>query len=186
MHRVTTRLRLALTVTFALAICGQAAAAQITTDRACYETPSGGTVPVTITATALAPAQFYTVTLDDRKVATGTTPGTGTVTAQVSVPRLTVRQNTVEHTVVLTEGATTATTTFGVARVHASFAPTIGDPTRLRVRFSVTGFALRKPHPNVFLHEISPPDSPCARCSSGGHPVPAARSRRRPSGGCFR
>ena len=57
-------------------------------------------MPVMITATGLAPAQFYTVTLDDRKVATGTTPGTGTVTVQVRVPRLTVRQNTVNHTVV--------------------------------------------------------------------------------------
>jgi hypothetical protein len=153
---VTTRLRSALTVAFALGICGPAAAAQITTDRPCYETPSSGTVRVAITATGLDPAQFYTVTLDDRQVASGTTPGTGTVTAQVDVARLAARQNTVNHSVVVTQGANTATTTFGVARLRASFTPTIGNPTTMRVRFSVTGFALRMPRPDVFVHEISP------------------------------
>ena len=153
---MTTRLRLTLTVAFALGLCGPAAAAQITTDRACYETPTRGTVPVTITATGLDPAQFYTVTLDGRKVADGTTPGTGTATAQVDVARLAATQNTVNHTVVLTEGANTATTTFAVARLRASFTPTIGDPTTMRVRFSITGFALRMPRPDVFVHEVSP------------------------------
>ena len=62
----------------------------------------------------------------------------------------------------MTEGATTATSTFGVARVHASFAPTIGDPTTLRVRFSVTGFALTQAAPGC-LPPRSQPDGIAVR-----------------------
>jgi hypothetical protein len=139
---VTTRLRSALTVAFALGICGPAAAAQITTDRPCYETPSSGTVRVAITATGLDPAQFYTVTLDDRQVASGTTPGTGTVTAQVDVARLAARQNTVNHSVVVTQGANTRVVHANNRRPDDDARPLLGHrlcpahaaPGRLRPR----------------------------------------------------
>lgn len=156
MRPVTTRLAAPATVALLLALSSSAVAAQIQTDRACYATPSHGTVAVAVSAIGLDPSQPYSVALDGVAVATGTTAATGGVATTIAVPRLAHGANPVVRTLVLTEGADTATTTFGVARVTASFSPKTGSPRRLRVRFSGTGFALQKANPTVYVHEVRP------------------------------
>lgn len=153
---MTPRLVAPLTLTIALSLCASATAARITTDRACYETPKSGSVPIAVTASGLDAGQSYTVTRGGRTVASGTTDGLGNATATITVPRLSAKQNSVTNTIAIVEGANTATTTFGVARLHASFSPTVGSPAALRVRFAVTGFALQRPAPSVYVHEIDP------------------------------
>ena len=153
---MTVRPIVLLTVACALGLCGSAAAAQIQTDRACYATPSKGTVSVLVSANGLDPSQPYTLKNDGKTVASGTTDATGAITTTVNVARLNAGHNSSTHALVLTEGANTATTSFGVARVTATFSPSVGDPAHLRVRFSGTGFALQKPSPPIYLHEVDP------------------------------
>jgi hypothetical protein len=143
-------------VALALILSSSAAAAQIQTDHACYASPSAGTVAVIVSANGLDAGQPYSVAMDGAVVATGTTDATGAVTTTIAVPRLTGGHNSVARTLVLTEGANTATTAFGVARVSASFSPTTGSPRKLRVRFSGTGFALQRANPTVYVHEVEP------------------------------
>jgi hypothetical protein len=153
---VTTRLAAPLSSALVLALASSAAAAQMQTDRACYATPSSGTVAVTVSANDLDPSQPFAITLDGRAIASGTTDATGAIATTIAVPRLSAGKKTLTHTLVLTEGANTASTTFGVARVSASFAPTVGTPSKLRVHFTGTGFALQKADPSVYVHEVDP------------------------------
>jgi hypothetical protein len=153
---VTTRLAVATAAALALTLSSSAAAAQIQTDRSCYATPKSGTVAVVVSANGLDAGQPYTVTMDGAKVAGGTTDATGAVATTIAVPKLAGGSNSKTRTLVLTEGANTATTTFGVARVHASFSPTAGTPSRLRVQFAGTGFALQDENPTVYVHEVDP------------------------------
>jgi hypothetical protein len=143
-------------VALALALSGSAAAAQIKTDQTCYLTASKGSVAVSVSATGLDAGQPYTVALGAHRLAAGTTDLTGALTTTVDVPRLGARHDTQTDTLVVTEGANTETTTFGIARVNASFSPTVGSPGSLRVRFSGTGFALVRAKPSVYVHEVDP------------------------------
>jgi hypothetical protein len=153
---VTTRLAAPTAVALALALSSSAAAAQIQTDHACYADPSGAKVAVMVSANGLDASQPYSIALDGAVAATGTTDATGAVATMIAVPRLSAHHNSLTRTLALTEGANTATTRFGVARVTASFSPTTGSPRRLRVRFTGTGFALQQADPTVYLHEIAP------------------------------
>jgi hypothetical protein len=153
---VTTRLAAPTAVALALALSAPATAAQIQTDHACYPTPSKGTVAVAVSAGGLDASQPYSIAMDGKVVAQGTTDATGAVATTLAVPRLSGAHNSVTRTLVLTEGATTATTRFGVARVSASFSPSAGSPRSLRVRFSGTGFAMQKADPAVYVHEVAP------------------------------
>ncbi len=154
---MTTRLAAPLGLALVLALCEPAVAApQIRTERRCYPAPSAPTAPVAFTAGGLDAGRPYVIALDGTDVVSGTTEATGAVAATIRIPRLRASHGSVTHTLVVTEGANTATTTFGVARVFASFSPATGDPNRLRVRFAGTGFAMQKSKPNVYVHEVAP------------------------------
>ncbi len=153
---MTVRPFASLTALLTLAVSGSAAAAQIQTDRPCYPAPAKGRVAVALSANGLDASQPYTVAMDGKTVASGTTDATGAVAATITVPRLSSGHDSQSRTLAIHEGANTATTTFGIARLKASFAPSVGSPARLRVRFSGTGFALQNPNPTVYLHEVDP------------------------------
>jgi hypothetical protein len=165
---VTVRPMFPLTLACVLALCGPAAAAQMQTDLSCYATPSTGSVSVMVSANGLDPSQPYTLQDNGTAILTGTTDATGAIATTLSVARLSSAHNSATHTLTLIEGANTATTTFGVARVAATFSPSVGDPAHLRVRFSGTGFALQTANPAVYLHEVDPTGR-VARTLSLGH-----------------
>jgi hypothetical protein len=52
--------------------------------------------------------------------------------------------------------AVAASSTFTVTRLKANFTPSSGDPKKLKVRFSVAGFALATADPDVYVHYIDP------------------------------
>jgi hypothetical protein len=153
---VTVRPTVLLTIALTLALSGSAVAAQIQTDRPCYATPSSGGVTVTVSANGLDPSQPYTLEDGGKTIASGTTDATGAIATTISVPRLGSGHDSSTHRLVVTEGANSVTTTFGVARLTAGFSPSAGDPAHLRVRFAGTGFALQTPKPTVYLHEVDP------------------------------
>lgn len=145
----------AITAVLALAAAAPAAsAAQIQTDRGCYQDRTG---TVAVSGNGFDPNQAYTVTLDGRQLGTGTekTDAAGGITGSFQVPRLPA---SAVHTYALTitEGSHTATTAFSVTPFLADFVPGAGNPKTLRVRFKVFGFGLVSANPMVFLHYVRP------------------------------
>ncbi len=53
-----------------------------------------------------------------------------------------------------TDALNSAATRYRVTKVFADFSPGSGDPRRLRVRFSVFGFGLRRQGATVYLHYV--------------------------------
>ncbi len=133
-----------------------ASAAQIATDRECYL--DGRTV--TLSGNGFTPGAPYQVKLDGQPITggTGKVDPAGGVTGTF-VPRLADQGARVmqhRYTLAVQEGVNTATTKFTVTKFAANFTPASGNPKTLRVRFSVYGFGLAQPNPNVYLHYVRP------------------------------
>jgi hypothetical protein len=139
-----------------LAAPGAASGAQIATDRGCYLDKRN----VTLSGTGFTPGAPYQVTLDGQPITGGTgrvDPAggvTGTFVPRLSDQGARIRQH--RYTLAVQEGSNTAATQFTVTKFLADFNPASGDPKRLRVRFSVYGFGLSAPNPEVYLHYVRP------------------------------
>ena len=149
--------RLAAALPLALLLLPAAAhAATVQADRACYlETPQ---TTVTINGNGYTPAQPYAVTLDGTALTggAGTMDAGGTMQGAFNPPALTAAQNQRTFTVGVSSAGVAATTQFTVTRFKAGFTPSQGDPATLKVRFSVFGFSLAAPNPDVYLHYVTP------------------------------
>lgn len=146
---------LAAALAIAAAAPAVASAAQIQTDRSCYQDNTG---TIALSGNGFDPDQPYSVALDGRPLQTASPVSTGadgSVAGSVEVPQL---SGTAVHayTLTVTQGANTATTTFSVTPFLADFNPGSGNPKTLRVRFKVFGFGLVDPHPMVYLHYVRP------------------------------
>jgi hypothetical protein len=146
---------LPLTISLFAATAG-ADAATVQTDRACYlETRSTN---VTVNGTGFAAGRPYTVALDGSPLTGGgvATDDAGKMQGTISPPTLTDAQNERTHTVGVESDGVAASSTFTVTKFSADFAPSTSVAPDSRVRFSVYGFALSSPSPEVFLHYIDP------------------------------
>jgi hypothetical protein len=139
------------------ALAPPALGAEIYTDRACYLETAQTTA--TVRGSGFAPMQPYTAMLDGAPLGNSTTNEQGFMQAALRPPLLAARENQHLHTV-LVQADQTASTTFTVTRFVASFAPTKGDPARLRVRFSVFGFGLGGGTPDIYVHYVAPGGKP--------------------------
>jgi hypothetical protein len=140
----------------ALLVPAAAHGAAVQTDRACYlDTPK---TTVTLTANGYTPARPYNVSLDGTTLTggSGTMDGAGAMRGAFNPPDLTKAQNQRTFTVGVASDALAAQTTFTVTRFKAGFTPSQGDPATLKVRFSVSGFALAAPDPVVYVHYVTP------------------------------
>ena len=131
-----------------------AAAAQIQTDRGCYQDNTG---TVAVSGNGFDPGQPYSVSLDGKQLGTGasTTDAAGGIAGSFEAPQLS-RDAVHVYTLIVTQGANTATTTFSVTPFLADFTPGSGNPKTLRVRFKIFGFGLVTPRPTVYLHYVRP------------------------------
>jgi hypothetical protein len=146
---------LGLTVTL-FADIAAADAATVGTDRACYlETRSTN---VTVNGTGFAAARPYSVALDGTPLPGGgaATDANGAMQGTISPPTLTEAQHERIYTVGVESDGVAANTTFTVTKFSADFAPSTRVAPDSRVRFSVYGFGLSSPNPQVFLHYIDP------------------------------
>jgi hypothetical protein len=145
---------LAAALTIAAAAPAAASAAQVQTDRGCYQDNTG---TVGVSGNGFDAGQPYAVTLDGKTLSTGgdTTGPDGSVAGSFEVPQL--DGNAVHaYTLTVTQGANTATTTFSVTPFLADFTPGSGNPKTLHVRFKIFGFGLVDPNPTVYLHYVRP------------------------------
>src|SRR3954466_6454139 len=136
--------RLATAVPLALALLPEAAAhaAQAETDRGCYlQTP---TTTVSVSANGFAPTRPYDVALDGQPLpgGNGTTDAGGTMNGAFNPPALAQDQRERTFPLAVRSAQLDAASAFTLTRFSAGFTPTSGDPAKLRVRFSIYGFAL--------------------------------------------
>jgi hypothetical protein len=99
------------------------------------------------------------VTLDGQPLAggSGTVDATGAINGTFIAPSLAKGTNEHMYTLGVQEGANAPSTTFLVTQLFADFQPSKGDPTSLRVRFSLFGFGLQGAStPPVYVHYIRP------------------------------
>jgi hypothetical protein len=145
---------LAAALALAAAIPAAASAAQIQTDRSCYQDNTG---TVAVSGNGFEPNQPYQVTLDGQPLpnGTGTTDAAGGIAGSFPTPELD-RSSVHAYTLGIVQGANAPTTSFSVTPFLADFTPGSGNPKTLRVRFKVFGFGLVDSNPNVYLHYVRP------------------------------
>ena len=150
------RLAAALPLLSLLAGAAPAHAALVGTDRACYlETRSTN---VTVNGSGFAASRPYTVALDGTPLAGGgsMTDANGAMQGAISPPTLSATESERTHTLGVESDGVAANTMFTVTKFSADFAPSRRVAPDSRVRFSVYGFALSSPTPDVYLHYVDP------------------------------
>jgi hypothetical protein len=155
--------RLATAIPLALAVvpAASAHAAQAVTDRSCYlqtgQTTAGKTT-VSVSGNGYGANRPYDVLLDGAPLngGAGTTDAGGAMTGAFNPPPLVQGQDERTFQVAVQSDDLSAVTAFTLTRFSAGFTPSQGDPAKLKVRFSVYGFALGDPNPSVYVHYVAP------------------------------
>lgn len=128
------------------------AEATLTTDTGCYQE----TQEVIVNGSGFAPSSVVTLSRGDTVLGSTRTDANGAFRNKFDTPELPrdVRERLYE--VSATDSTNTAQTTYRATRIFASFRPRSGNPSTLRVRFSVYGFGLVQRRAPVFLHYVRP------------------------------
>ncbi len=140
---------------------------QIQVDRDCYlDTVIKGkrvATPITLSGNGYTPNAQFQVNLDGQPLpnGTGTMDSLGAMSGKfTAAPLSTLNTRQRRWTVRVDEGANTAQTAFYTSDIFADFAPSSGNPAKLKVRWTVNGFKLARPagakSPYVYLHYIRP------------------------------
>jgi hypothetical protein len=154
----------AVSIAAALAAAGGAGAAQaalVTADHPCYYSFGTAHQRIVLTATGFKPRVQVNLTFLGQTFHTNAfTDSAGRVRASFQAPPL--RGTRARVTLTASDGTNTASTRFYLTDVKADFNPSSGAPSRLKVRFTITGlgavlaFLHRDPHGTVFAHYIRP------------------------------
>lgn len=150
MQRIATMV-LAAVAAFASVAAG-ASAATLTTDTRCYQE----TQDVVISGTGFAPDSIVTILRDDKVLGSTQTDAGGAFRNKVETPQLPRYQRERLYELTATDIATIARTTYRATRIYANFAPRSGNPSTLKVRFSINGFGLVKRRSPAYLHYVRP------------------------------
>jgi hypothetical protein len=138
-----------------LALAAPAQGAAVHTDRGCYLETSR--TNVTLTGDGFAAGRPYTVALDGTPLPGGAaTDAQGMVQGAFSPPTLAAAEHERVFTVGVESDGVAASTAFTVTKFSADFAPSTTVAPDSRVRFSVYGFGLSSPNPDVYLHYVDP------------------------------
>ncbi|HWI70744.1 MAG TPA: hypothetical protein VNT55_02230 [Baekduia sp.] len=130
--------------------------AAVQTDRTCYlQTDKTN---VTVSGNGFTPGRPYTVSLDSVPLTSGSNliDAGGAMQGAFAPPALGDEELERTFTVAVASDALAASSTFTVTRLKANFTPSSGDPKKLKVRFSVAGFALATANPDVYVHYVDP------------------------------
>jgi hypothetical protein len=149
--------RLAALLPLSLLLVPAAAHATVVqTDRTCYLQTDR--TNVTVSGNGFAAGSPYAVALDGTALTggVGKMDANGAMQGAFSPPMLTDDELERQFTVGVSSEGLSAESKFTVTRLKANFTPSEGDPTRLRVRFSVAGFGLATHNPDVYVHYVTP------------------------------
>lgn len=161
-----------------------AGAAAVSVDRTCYSDASQRQDLVSFSGEGFAAGKPFTVTLDGKPLAggAGTVDSAGDIDGSFIAPKLkTISKTTYEHvyTLALSDGTTSSTTTFTVAKLFADFKPSKGNPKTLKVVFNLFGFGLQGDvNPTIYVHYVAP-NGKVKKTRSLGHGRGACGSRKK-------
>lgn len=127
-----------------------ASAAELSTDTRCYQE----TQEVVLNGAGYAPLATVNVSLGDRQLGTAAADANGSFLRKFATPELPAGQREAIYVLTATDQVNSASTRYRATKVFADFSPGAGNPTRLRVRFSVAGFGLARPRASVYLHYV--------------------------------
>jgi hypothetical protein len=127
-----------------------ASAASITTDTRCYQE----TQEVVLNGSGFTPLAMVNVSLDTQPLGVAQADANGAFQRKFPTPELPSGRRETVYTLLATDQVSTASTRYRSTKVFADFLPASGDPTKLRVRFSVAGFGLTRPRSTVYLHYV--------------------------------
>jgi hypothetical protein len=156
MRRPTAVLPVSVALLAALPAAAHAAVPALQTDRTCYlQTDKTN---VTVSGRGFNAKTPYVVALDGTALNDGSQLMDDLGTMQGTFPPPPLADDELQRTfgVGVASGGLSASARFTVTRLQANFTPSQGDPTRLRVRFSVAGFGLVDHNPDVYVHYVTP------------------------------
>jgi hypothetical protein len=153
MQRTATIVALFVAALFASAAGAAAAqAATLTTDTRCYQE----TQEVIVNGSGFAPSSVVTISRDDTVLGSTTTDANGAFRNKFDTPELPADVRERLYRLSATDSTNTAQTNYRSTRIFASFRPRNGNPSTLRVRFSIFGFGLVQRRAPVYLHYVRP------------------------------
>jgi hypothetical protein len=150
------------------ATAATAAAATLTTDTRCYQE----TQEVVVNGTGFAANSIVTISRDDKVLGSTQTDSSGAFRNKFDTPELPQDVRERLYSLSATDTATTATTSYRSTRIFASFRPRTGNPSTLKVRFTVYGFGLVEPNAPVYLHYVRPGGTPARTIKLGASSGP--------------
>ncbi|MDX6718890.1 MAG: hypothetical protein QOJ63_1144 [Solirubrobacteraceae bacterium] len=149
MRRILTSV-LVLSATLAAA---PAVAATLTTDTSCYQE----TQDVVVSGAGYRPTDTVAISRDGMAFGTADTNAAGAFQVKFPAPELPRGEREQVFTLTATDAAlNVAEVRYRTSKVFADFTPDSGNPKTLQVRFSISGFALLRAHPTVYLHYVAP------------------------------
>jgi hypothetical protein len=130
---------------------GAAPRTTVRVSHACYQTAQKGTLH----GRGFDPSSHWRARLDGKPFGNGTTSSTGTITANFGVPSHLLKGSSGEdsYTLVVSERKRSASVTFLVTHLSASFSPTSGNLSTLKVRFNLLGWGRGG---SLYLHYVNP------------------------------
>ncbi len=149
------RLRVGLLAAALLAApaSAQDAGPVITTARACYLANQ----QVTLAGTGFRAGDTYSVTLDRALLGMGMVNPDMTISGSLASGKLGRGVGEVLHRIIVTDVELQARVGFHVTAFDASFAPGVGDPKTLRVRYTLNGIGFSAPQGTiVWIHYLDP------------------------------
>ncbi|MBW3608868.1 MAG: hypothetical protein KY463_11020 [Actinobacteria bacterium] len=136
---------------------GAHAAATLKTDTRCYQE----TQEVVVSGSGFAPSSVVTISRDGTVLGSTSTDAGGAFRNKFDTPELPRDVRERLYAISATDAAnTTAQTSYRATRIFASFRPRSGNPSTLKVRFSIHGFGLVQRRAPVYLHYVRPSGKP--------------------------
>lgn len=156
---------LAVLVSSAAGAAGAHAAPTLKTDARCYQEKQ----EVIVSGRGFAEFSVVTISRDGTVLGSTETDAYGTFRTKFSTPELPRKAGERRYEISAGDATNTAATTYRATRIDASFHPRRGNPSTLKVRFSIKGFGLMKRRAPVYLHYVRP-DGKLARTIRVGRP----------------
>jgi len=157
MQRIATPAAVLLAAIVAGAASAPPASAEATlkTETGCIQE----TLDVIVDGSGFAPSSVVTISRDGAVLGSTQTDAAGSFRNKFETPELPESVRERLYAVSATDSTSTAQTSYRATRIFASFRPRSGNPSTLKVRFSVYGFGLVQRRAPVYLHYVRPDGS---------------------------
>ena len=150
MHRLS--LTALVTVAAASASAPAAGAATLRTDTRCYQE----TQEVVVRGAGFTPLATINVARNGKVFASAQADANGAFVGKFATPAMPDEVRERLYRLTASDTINTAMTTYRATKIFANFRPGSGNPSSLRVRFTIHGFGLVRRRAPVYLHYVDP------------------------------